>query len=94
MRSQFYLQAFQRSQEIRKKRNLTFSINYKIKTSSTASGVPNTRMNQQFTETDSDFLKLTVTKGGRVGVGDGLGLWDGHKHTEVHGMTGQWGPAV
>ena len=24
----------------------------------------------------------------------GLGIWDWHIHTEVDGMTGQWGPAV
>ena len=25
---------------------------------------------------------------------DGLGVWDWHRHTEVCGMTGQWGPAL
>ena len=25
---------------------------------------------------------------------DGLGVQDWHMHTVVHGMTGQWGPAV
>ena len=25
---------------------------------------------------------------------DGLGVWDWHRHTEVHGMIDQWGPAV
>ena len=30
------------------------------------------------------------TDGGR----DGQGVWDCHMHTEVYGMTGQWGPAV
>ena len=26
------------------------------------------------------------------GFGDGLRVW--HVHTEVHGVTGQWGPAI
>ena len=35
-----------------------------------------------------------ATKGDRwVGGRDGLGVWDWHTHTEVYGMTGQWGPA-
>ena len=29
-----------------------------------------------------------------VGARDGLGVWDGHTHTEVYGMIGQQGPAV
>jgi len=32
--------------------------------------------------------------GGPAGGGDGLAVWDWHMHTEVFGMTGQWGPAV
>lgn len=28
-------------------------------------------------------------------VGEGwAGVWDSHMHTEVHEVTGQWGPAV
>ena len=44
------------------------------------------------------FENLVVTKGDRWGVGwggrNGPGGWDWHVHTEVCGMTGQWGPAV
>ena len=28
---------------------------------------------------------------GMMGRRDGLGVWDWHVHTELHGMTGQWG---
>ena len=39
--------------------------------------------------------KLLVTKGDRWGSGkDGLGVWDWHMHTEIYGMTSQWGPAA
>ena len=40
-----------------------------------------------------DFEKRMVPKGDRL-VGDRLGVWDWHMHTEVYGMTGQWGPAT
>ena len=38
--------------------------------------------------------KFLVTKGERLGERGGLGFLDWHTHTEVYGMTGQWGPAV
>ena len=51
--------------------------------------------NELICRTETDFEKLMVTKGDRWGVGrDGLGVWVWHMHTEVHGMTGQGGPAV
>ena len=47
------------------------------------------------TETDSQTLKtdLQLPKGQMAGR-DGLEIWNWHMHTAVHGMTGQWGPAV
>ena len=43
----------------------------------------------------TDFEKCMVTEGDRLVMGrDRLGVWDLHMHTEVYGMTGQWGPAV
>ena len=47
------------------------------------------------TETDSQTLKtdLQLPKG-QVAGRDGLEIWNWHMHTAVHGMTGQWGPAV
>ena len=39
-------------------------------------------------------LKLMITKGDSLEGRDGLGVWDWQVHTEVYGMTGQWGPAV
>ena len=48
------------------------------------------------TETDSQILKknLWLPKGTSGRGWDGLGLWDWHMYTEVHGMTDQWGPVV
>ena len=47
-------------------------------------------------KTDSQTEKLVVTKGDGWGGGwrDGLGIWDWHMHTEIHGMIGQWEPAL
>ena len=47
-------------------------------------------------ETDSLTLKnLWLPKGiGRVRGRDRLGVLDWHMHTEVYGMTDEWGPAV
>ena len=42
------------------------------------------------TETDSQTSKNLWVEGGR----DKPRVWDWHMHTEVHGMIGQWGPAV
>ena len=35
-----------------------------------------------------------VYQKGQVGGREGLGVWDWLMHTEVYGMTHQWGPAV
>ena len=46
-------------------------------------------------ETDSDLEKLMIIKGDKQVVWrEGLGVWDWPMHTEVYGMTGQWGPAM
>ena len=39
-----------------------------------------------------DFRMLNRWR--QVGRKDGLGVWGWHMHIVVHGMTGQWGPAV
>ena len=45
------------------------------------------------TEIDLQTYKhLWLPKG--TGWSDGLGVWDCHMHTELHEMTGQWGPAI
>ena len=49
------------------------------------------------TETDTRTLKLNfwLPKGTGVGGGmDGVWVWDWHAHLSVHGIDGQWGPAV
>ena len=48
------------------------------------------------TETDTETLKTNLwLQKGTGGQGrDGLGVWDWHMYTEVHGMDGRQGPAV
>ena len=42
---------------------------------------------------DFENLRLLKRAGGSQWR-DGLDAWDWHMHTEVYGMTGQWGPAI
>ena len=46
------------------------------------------------TETYSQTLKNLWLLKGTGWWREGLGVWDGHMHTEVYGMIGQQGPAV
>jgi len=39
------------------------------------------------TETDSQAMKILWLPKGIGGAGDGLGVWDWHRHTEVYGMV-------
>ena len=47
------------------------------------------------TEIDSQTLKNLWLPGGHMAAGrNGLGVWEWHMHTEVHGIISQQGPAV